>query len=281
MNQRLNTRQKNPLLTTLSRFSLPLLLALSGISHAAEAVKASVPASAPASASTVSAGTNATTASVTGKTASNAAATVAKIQVMLAKPAILCGNFEQSKQLSGIKKPLLATGRFCVVNGKGVLWRTLKPFPNTLRLTRDEIVQFQGERVAVRLAATQEPTVRMINSVLFSLLAGDLSQLDKLFEIDGSVDSETKADGKADSKSETKSGTPGKADASKGGSWQVALKAREPALARAIGTIALDGGAYVKHISMQEASGDRTNIVFSGLQSGEAAMLPEEVALLP
>ena len=250
----------NQYLTILVRFSLPMVLALSGISHAAEPAKTNT-----------------------------SAATVAKIQAMLAKPAILCGNFEQSKQLSGIKKPLLATGRFCVVNGKGVLWRTLKPFPNTLRLTRDEIVQFQGERVAVRLAATQEPTVRMINSVLFSLLAGDLSQLDKLFEIDGSVESDTKADSKAeskvdskaDSKSETKSGTPGKADANKGGSWQVALKAREPALARAIGTIALDGGAYVKHISIQEASGDRTHIVFSGLQSGEAAMLPEEVALLP
>ncbi len=220
----------NKLINTVVTFTLPLLLAMPVLTHAADA---------------------------TNDKSGHAAATVAKIQSMLAKPAILCGNFEQSKQLSGIKKPLLATARFCVVNGKGVLWRTLKPFPNTLRLTRDEIVQFQGERVAVRLAATQEPTVRMINSVLFSLLAGDLSQLDKLFEIDG------------------------KADTGKNASWQVALKAREPALAKAIGAIALDGSAYVKHISMQEASGDHTRIVFSALQSGEAAMLPEEVALLP
>lgn len=271
MNQLFNTNPVNQLLTTLTRISLPLLLALPVATHAAEAVRASAPASAAASSGThgPAAGTlSGAAAKTSGNAAANTtatAATVAKIQSMLAKPAILCGSFEQSKQLSGIKKPLLATGRFCVVNGKGVLWRTLKPFPNTLRLTRDEIVQFQGERVAVRLAATQEPTVRMINSVLFSLLAGDLSQLDKLFEIDGSVD-HAKADGKSDGK-----------DAG----WQVALKAREPALARAIGTIALDGGAYVKHISMQEASGDRTNIVFSGLQSGETAMLPEEVALLP
>lgn len=181
-----------------------------------------------------------------------AAAPVAKIQSMLAKPAILCGRFDQSKQLTGIKKPLVSNGRFCVVAGKGVLWRTLQPFPNTLRLTREEIVHFQGDRVAMRLDAKQEPTVRMINSVLFSLLSGDLAQLENLFEVDGSVDQH---------------------------SWKVALKAREPALAKAIGAISLDGAAYVKNITINEASGDRSSIVFSAIQTGETAMLAEEAAL--
>lgn len=181
-----------------------------------------------------------------------AAVPVAKIQSLLAKPNILCGRFDQTKQLSGMKKPLASHGRFCVVAGKGVLWRTLQPFPNTLRLTRDEIVHFQGERVAMRLDAKQEPTVRMINSVLFSLLSGDLAQLDTLFEVDGSVDASN---------------------------WRVALKAREPALAKAIGAIELDGGAYVKNILINEASGDRTAIIFSKIQTGETAMLAEEAAL--
>jgi hypothetical protein len=181
-----------------------------------------------------------------------AAAPIAKIQQMLAKPKVLCGRFDQSKQLNGLKKPLASNGRFCVVAGKGVLWRTLQPFPSTLRLTRDEIVNFQGDRVAMRLDAKQEPTVRMINSVLFAMLAGDLAQLDTLFEVDG------------------------EADASH---WHVALKAREPALAKAIGAIALDGDSYVKNIAINDASGDRTTIVFSAIQAGDSAMLPEEAAL--
>ncbi len=175
-----------------------------------------------------------------------------KIQTMLAKPAILCGRFDQSKQLTGIKKPLASNGRFCVVTGKGILWRTLQPFPNTLRLTRDEIVNYQGDRVAMRLDARQEPTVRMINSVLFSLLAGDLGQLGNLFEVDGKAGDN---------------------------SWSVALTAKQPALAKAIGAISLEGGAYVKTIHINEASGDHTVIVFSAIQTGDAAMLPEEVAL--
>ncbi|MBE3023112.1 outer membrane lipoprotein carrier protein LolA [Janthinobacterium sp. BJB1] len=181
-----------------------------------------------------------------------AAAPVAKIEAMLAKPQQLCGRFDQSKQLAGMKKPLASNGRFCVVAGKGVLWRTLQPFPNTLRLTRDEIVHFQGERVAMRLEAKTEPVVKMINSVLFSLLAGDLAQLDSLFEVDGSID---------------------------GGTWQVALKARQPALAKAIGNIRLDGGAFVKNISISEASGDRTSIVFSAIETGPAAITAQEAAL--
>jgi len=182
-----------------------------------------------------------------------AAAPVAKIQAMLAKPEQLCGRFEQNKQLAGMKKPLASSGRFCVVAGKGVLWRTLKPFPNTLRLSRDEIVQLQGERVAMRMEASREPTVRMINGVLFSLLSGDLGQLESLFDVDG-----TAADG----------------------AWKVTLKARNPALAKAIGTLTLDGGAYVRTIHMVEDSGDRTDIVFSDIKAGPGAVLPEEAAQL-
>jgi len=191
-------------------------------------------------------------ASASASANANAAVPVAKIQAMLAKPPVMCGRFDQSKTLAGMKKPLAANGRFCVVQEKGVLWRTLQPFPNTLRLTKGEIVHYQGDRVAMRLDARTEPTVRMINQVLFSLLAGDLAQLEQLFKVDGTVGAD---------------------------SWNVTLVAREPALAKAIGTIRLDGGAYVNNIVISEASGDRTSIVFSKIESGARALSPEEAAL--
>jgi hypothetical protein len=180
------------------------------------------------------------------------AAPVAKIQELLARPKVLCGRFDQNKQLVGLKKPVKSIGRFCIVADKGVLWRTLQPFPNTVRLTRDEIVQLQGERVAFRLSAKEEPTVRVINQVMFALLAGHLGELEKLFEIDGSVYQN---------------------------SWNVTLNAREPAVAKAVGKIALDGGEYVKNVTIDHTSGDRTSIVFSALQSGTDAMTADEAAL--
>jgi hypothetical protein len=181
-----------------------------------------------------------------------AAPVAKKIQAMLAKPKVLCGRFDQSKQLVGLKKPLSSNGRFCVVADKGVLWRTLQPFPNSLKLTRDEIIQLRGEQVALRLDAKQEPTVRIINSVLFALLAGDLEQLEKLFDVDGTAQDH---------------------------GWSVTLKARDPGLAKAIGSIALDGGVYVKNIVISEVSGDRTQIVFSAIQTGAGAMTADEAAL--
>jgi hypothetical protein len=180
------------------------------------------------------------------------AAELEKIHALLAKPKILCGRFDQTKQLAGLKKPLRSSGRFCVVKDKGVLWRNVQPFASTIRLTRDEIVQMQGDRVTSRLSTKEEPTVRVMNSVLFSMLAGDLSQLEKLFTVDASVDKDH---------------------------WKATLKPREPALAKALDTIAIDGGAFVNSIAIDENNGDQTRIAFSGIQTGERAMSDEEAAL--
>lgn len=106
--------------------------------------------------------------------------------------------------------------------------------------------------MAMRLDAKQEPAVRMFNGVLFALLAGDLGNIEKLFAVDGAIDDN---------------------------SWRVTLKPHEMALAKAISSIALDGGAYVKNITISEASGDRSSIVFSEIQTGDAAMSVDEAAL--
>jgi len=180
------------------------------------------------------------------------AAPVAEIQAILAKPSVLCGRFDQTKRLVGLKNPLRSSGRFCVLADKGVLWRSLQPFATTLRLTRDEIVQWHGERLALRLNAKQEPAVRLINSLLFSVLAGDLGSLEKQFAVNGAVVD---------------------------GAWSVKLKARDTEVGKVIAAIALEGGAYVKNIVIDEANGDRTRIVFSALQTGAQAMTREEAAL--
>jgi len=179
-------------------------------------------------------------------------APVENIQSILAKPKVLCGRFDQTKQLVGLKKPLSSNGRFCVIAGKGVLWRSLKPFSTTVKLTRDQIIQIQGERVTLRIDAQREPAVQMIHAILFGLLAGDLSALEKLFVLEGEVHEK---------------------------SWSVTLKAREPALAKVLDGIALKGGVFVKAITIAEANGDLTKIVFSAIQTGDEAMSADEAAL--
>jgi hypothetical protein len=181
-----------------------------------------------------------------------AAAPIAQIQAILEKPKILCGNFNQTKELIGISKPLLSQGRFCIDADKGVLWRTIMPFPNTLCLTRDEISQIQGNQTTMRLDANQEPVVRMINSVLFSLLAGDFSKLDNIFMLNGKIQDQH---------------------------WQVRLKVRDAGLAKVIGNISLEGDQHVRKVVISESNGDHTVILFSNIKSGNTVMTADEEKL--
>jgi len=174
---------------------------------------------------------------------------VERIRALLVRPDILCGQFAQAKVLVGLQRPVKSSGRFCVVVDKGILWRTLRPFPTTLRLTRDDIVESRGEETTARLSARQEPAVRMINDLLFSLLAGDMQRLTGSFDITSAID---------------------------GKSWQARLAPREGGMQRVIGGIDLTGGEFVNHIVIREASGDRTEITFSAIATGKGAMQADE-----
>lgn len=172
-----------------------------------------------------------------------------RIQALLAKPAAMCGRFEQAKTLVGLRRPVRSSGRFCVVLDKGVLWTTVLPFPATLRLTKDEIVESHGGQVTKRLSAREEPTVGIINDLLFSLLQGDLGRLTSSFAITSTVDDRE---------------------------WSAKLSPKDGGMKHVIAGIELNGGAFVRQITIREVSGDATEISFSGVATGATALLPEE-----
>src|SRR5262249_13803549 len=117
--------------------------------------------------------------------------------------------------------------------------------------TPEEILQIEGDRIAMRLNAKQEPAVRIINGVLFAALAGDFEKLQRFFDIDGAIQKD---------------------------SWSASLKSRTPELTKIIRTVSLEGGAYVRQVIIVEASGDRTKIIFSGIETGDSAMSADEAA---
>jgi hypothetical protein len=176
-------------------------------------------------------------------------ANLRRIQAMLATPAVMCGRFEQAKTLVGLRRPVKSSGRFCVVVEKGVLWTTLAPFPSTLRLSKDELIESRGGQVTKRLSAHQEPAVGIINDLLFSLLQGDLRRLTSGFAVSSTVEPHA---------------------------WQAKLVPNEGGMKHIIAGIDLDGGEFVRAITIHEASGDRTDIVFSAVATGASALLPEE-----
>ncbi|WP_255989072.1 outer membrane lipoprotein carrier protein LolA [Chitinolyticbacter albus] len=173
------------------------------------------------------------------------------VRERLAQPPVLRGEFEQRKQVAGFKKPLLSRGDFIVARERGVLWRTTSPFASQLRLTRNEIVATQGGQVAFRLDAAKEPSVRMINALLFALLNGDIDALTEHFGVDGEAS---------------------------GQQWQLVLTPKSAALARLMTRVSLSGDQYVRQIDIAEANGDRTAIRFSAQHSTPSRLSGEEAA---
>lgn len=172
------------------------------------------------------------------------------IQSQLAVDAVVRGDFTQTRQLAGIKKPLVANGTFVVEKTRGVLWRTLTPFPQTLRVTQGEILQKDGDRVLMVLRADQEPAVNAISRVLFSLFAGDISALAEFFDYTGRID---------------------------GGVWQLSFTPRNDGLRAVIGSLSLEGGSVVRQVTLTSAAGDNTLIDFSNTSTA-AALTDDERA---
>lgn len=181
-----------------------------------------------------------------------AASNIERIQSTLAKPDVLCGHFEQQKKLAGVKSPVKSSGRFCINTQRGILWKTQKPFSNTLKLTRNDITQFNGNNVTMKLNARQEPMVKMINNLLFSVMSGDLAQLENHFRIHSGIQQKR---------------------------WNANLIAKNANLAKVIEKISITGDTYIRTIAISERTGDRTFITFSGIQTGRTAMKPDEAAL--
>jgi len=175
-----------------------------------------------------------------------------QVAAQLAHPAVLRGEFEQQRQVQGFAKPLVSRGSFVVARGQGVLWDTRTPFASQLVLNRTQIRATQDGGAAFRLDASSEPAVRVINSVLFGLLDGDLQALAAHFRVAG------EAGAKA---------------------WQIRLEPKDAAIARLMSGIELEGDQYVRRIRITEASGDRSNLVFSA-QREDTALRPEEAKRL-
>ena len=175
------------------------------------------------------------------------------IRARLSQPELLRGDFEQAKTVTGFAKPLHSSGDFLVARGRGVLWRTDQPFAAELRLTRNEIQTSQGGAVIFKLDAAKEPTVRVINGLMFALLNGDLVQLGELFDFAGSL-------------------------AATGKGWTLALTPKQPALARLLKKVELQGDTLVRRILIDEANGDKTQIRFLRQRSEPATLSAAEQA---
>ncbi|GHT92005.1 hypothetical protein AGMMS49545_08870 [Betaproteobacteria bacterium] len=148
---------------------------------------------------------------------------------------VVRGEFVQTRKIAQIKKPLVSNGRFLVARNYGVIWENVSPITQTTRLTRNEIVQTDGNTTLMKLNAEKEPVVRIINSILFSVFSGDVAALAKVFDYSGKIE---------------------------GTRWRLTFTPKDKNLARLIQELRLEGGRDVSSVELEGAAGDVTRIEF-------------------
>jgi hypothetical protein len=171
----------------------------------------------------------------------------------LAKTPVLRGSFIQRKFLNDIPKPLKSSGSFVISREQGIYWHTLTPFDSEFVLTPDSMVQLDGGKVAVRLSAAQQPGLRVVGDVFFSIFALDPGALAGNFALFGLC--------------------------AERGAWLMGLRPKSSALGGVLSEVIISGNTHVDQVQMWDAHGDRTEISLSSASDRAAALTAEEAAL--
>ncbi len=97
---------------------------------------------------------------------------------------MLRGNFVQSRQIAGFRRPVECSGDFVVARGEGLLWHTQKPFESLLSVSRARLRVTNGKGgTETTLDAKREPMLRTLNEILQSVVIADVAALRTRFDL--------------------------------------------------------------------------------------------------
>lgn len=162
---------------------------------------------------------------------------VTQVAAQLHHPPVVRGTFCQEQRVQGFKKPLLSRGRFLLVQGRGILWDTDKPFATRLSITHAHL-QSTGADGRVLFDMGQGAALGAFHEILFAVLAADVGTLRKHFAMDGSS----------------------------GPSWRLHLTPLpDDPVSHALAEVTLEGAATVERIALAEANGDHRTWVLHEL----------------
>jgi hypothetical protein len=176
--------------------------------------------------------------------------TLAQPAAELAAARVLSGKFVQRRYLAGLDRPLVSQGDFLLAREQGILWRTTTPFPSEFVLSAGGMTLRDGASTT-HLSSSERPALRTALEVLFALFALDVGRLAETFELFGQ---------------------------NQGDHWQVGLRPRDGGLARLFDQAVISGAHTVERIELSSASGDRTEIELSGIETHASALDAGEAA---
>ena len=91
------------------------------------------------------------------------------------------GDFTQIKTLQTNGRKLVSSGKF-IFSQQGILWKTEKPFPSSLILTKDAMVQIAANGKKSVMSGKDNQIFANISETLSSVFSGNVEALKKNFE---------------------------------------------------------------------------------------------------
>jgi len=173
----------------------------------------------------------------------------------LAAGEILRGTFVQERLLQGFNGALRSEGTFVLAPGKGLIWRTDKPFAITTVMSEKGLAQQSNGATTLNVPASRAPIMAGLFEMLTGALAGDWRALERDFSVERSEEA---------------------------GKWHLRLKTRkeEPATAMPIAEIRVIGGAFVDQVEIEKQGGDLDRLTFAGQKREAGALSDVDKALL-
>ncbi len=91
-----------------------------------------------------------------------------------------CGDFTQTKTLQTNGRKLKSTGKY-IICSEGILWKTEKPVPSSLILTKDTMVQISANGNKSVMSGKDNQIFSNISETLSSVFSGNVEALKKNF----------------------------------------------------------------------------------------------------
>lgn len=109
--------------------------------------------------------------------------TLEKVCESLAARPNTTGDFTQTKTLQTNGRKLKSSGKF-IFSTEGIVWRTEKPFPSSLILTKDTMTMISANGTKSVMDGKDNQIFANISETLSSVFSGNAEQLKKNFKCD-------------------------------------------------------------------------------------------------
>jgi len=151
------------------------------------------------------------------------------------------GDFTQIKTVNTTGRQLKSSGKFIIAR-EGIMWKTLKPFPSNLVITKTAMIQTAGDGTKTIINGSDNQIFQNIAQTLSSVFAGDSKVLESNFAVDF-VEKDSK-------------------------SWAVVLTPKDSTIASVMQTLTLEGAITASNVvlnslELKESSNNKIRYEFA------------------